>query len=883
MPARLLLNLLAQGRFWFAILLLQTATESWCAAGQSRVVGLLPTAAQGALTATGRVPGTNQLRLALSLPLRQAGDLTNFLFSLYNPASPEFHHYLTPQAFTARFGPTPAAYAAVVEFARTNGLTVTAVHSNRLLVDVTGRVADVERALHVRLHTFRHPAEPRIFFAPDRPPTVDDQLPLLQVSGLDDFYRLHPNVWLRPIPTPPGKSPHGGSGLNGLFLGNDLRQAYVPGTALTGAGQSVGLLEFDGFNVADITNYANTLGFTNNPPPVTVVPVDGGITVTGGNVGEVTLDIEMVLAMAPGVSNIYVYEATNSCPWVDILSQMVEDDLAAQLSCSWSGGGPDPASEQVFLQMAAQGQSFFNASGDTGAFTNAIAFPCVSPNITQVGGTSLITDTNGDYLSESAWNQGGGVATGGGIGLSVEIPVWQMGLDLTSAGGSTAWRNVPDVALTADGVYEFVDGQATVAAGTSCAAPLWAGFMALINQQSAQLGQPPVGFLNPAIYTLCRGTNYPALFHDITSGNNTNLCSLTNFSAAPGFDLCTGWGTPAGTNLINALTTPDSLGILPQSVFSTSGQVGGPFPQTNWLITLTNVGAASLDWSLGGAPAWLTISAANGKLAPNGATNLNLQWVNPNGFLAGGYRAALMITNEALSRVQNVLVRIDIGQSLVQNGGFETGDFTGWTLAGDAVTWHQVCNIVATDADFPGVVHSGSYGALLGQSGYAATLSQLVPTIPGQPYLISFWLDNLQASSGQQFNATWNGTNFASLVDPPAFAWSNFQFAATANSTNATLAFAAENDQNYFGFDDVTVTPVPPVAFTDYWVSPNGFQLAWPSAAGLSYLVQCATDLAQSNWLDAGFVVAATNLSTFVDTNPPAGSAQLYYRLLLFP
>ena len=160
---------------------------------------------------------------------------------------------------------------------------------------------------------------------------------------------------------------------------------------------------------------------------------------------------------------------------------------------------------------------------------------------------------------------------------------------------------------------------------------------------------------------------------------------------------------------------------------------------------------------------------------------------------------------------------------------------------------------------------------------------RLVPTIPGQPYLVSFWLDDLQAGSVQQFSATWNGANFASLVNPPAFTWSNFQFVATADDTNATLEFAAESDQNYFGLDDVTVTPVPPVGFTGYGVSTNGFQFAWPSLAGLNYQVQCATDLAQSNWLDAGAVVASTNLTTFVDTNAPAGSAQEFYRLVVLP
>jgi len=883
MPASLFLKCALQGRCWLAMLLLPILAGPLRAAESPRLVGHLPAAvARGAAIPGARVPGTNQLRLALSLPLRHAGELTKLLASLYDPAGPEFHHYLTPGQFAARFSPAPADYAAVLEFARTNGLTVTATHSNRLLVDVTGRVADVERALRVRLFSFRHPSEPRNFFAPDTAPTVDARLPLLQVSGLDDFSRPHPNISAYLPASPSRWSPQDGSGPAGAFLGNDFRQAYVPGTALTGAGQSVGLLEFDGFTPKDIMSYANAIGLTSNLPSVTVMPVDGGVTSLQGGSVEVTLDIEMALAMAPGLTNIYVYEATNGAPWVDVLNQMAEDNLAAQLSCSWTAGGPDPASEQVFQEMVAQGQSFFTASGDAGAYAGEIEFPCASPNLTVVGGSSLATDTNGDYLYETTWSLGSG-----GSALSVGMPVWQMGLDMSTNGGSAFWRNIPDVALTSANVYVGGDGWGGTIAGTSCAAPLWAAFTALVNQQAAQLGQPPVGFLNPAIYSLCRGTNYAATFHDITIGGNFSTASPSNYYAVPGYDLCTGWGTPAGTNLINALTAPDSLGILPPNVFLTSGLVGGPFPQTNWLLTLTNNGAADLDWALGGLPAWLAASAVNGTLAANGSTNLELQWVNPDGMPAGGYRAVLMFTNEDLSRVQNALVQIEIGPSFVQNGGFETGDFTGWSLGGDTVdwydTWYRVCNVVATEADYLGVVHSGNFGAHLGQNGYAATLAQTLPTIPGQLYLVSFWLSNVQPTGFQQFSATWNGANFASLANPPAFDWTNFQFLATAEDTNATVEFAAESDRSYFGLDDVTVTPVPPVAFTGYGICTNGFQVTWPTLAGLDYQVLRTTDLAQGNWTTNGEIVAGTNLTTFVDTNLPAGSTQEFYRLVLLP
>jgi hypothetical protein len=191
--------------------------------------------------------------------------------------------------------------------------------------------------------------------------------------------------------------------------------------------------------------------------------------------------------------------------------------------------------------------------------------------------------------------------------------------------------------------------------------------------------------------------------------------------------------------------------------------------------------------------------------------------------------------------------------------------------------------VVATDADYPGVVHSGNFGALLAQGNYASTLSQTVATVPGQIYLVSFWLDNPECGSGQQFSASWDGTELTNLCEPPAFTWSNFQFLVMAENTNATLEFAAENDFYYFGFDDVTLTPVPPVAFTSYQVSTNGCQFAWPSLAGLNYQVQYTTNLAEGDWESLGLVPAVTNVTSFVDTNGATTFGQCYYRLMLSP
>ena len=155
-------------------------------------------------------------------------------------------------------------------------------------------------------------------------------------------------------------------------------------------------------------------------------------------------------------------------------------------------------------------------------------------------------------------------ASGGGVSLAYGIPTWQQGISMTANQGSTTMRNVPDVSMVANNI-NIVWGNDFIGAssdwpegGTSLAAPLWAGLMALANQQAAANGQPPVGFANPALYAIGKSTNYQSCFHDITTGSNTNSSSPTKYQAVAGYDLCTGWGTPNGGNLIPALLAPPS-------------------------------------------------------------------------------------------------------------------------------------------------------------------------------------------------------------------------------------------------------------------------------------------------------------------------------------
>ena len=558
------------------------------------------------LTAKGLVPTTNVLHLAIGLPLRDEAGLDQFLRQVYDPASTNYHHYLTPVEFTEQFGPTEDQYAVVKNFALTNGFEITGIHPNRVVLDVIARVADAERAFGVSLKTYRHPKEARDFYAPDAEPTVAPAIPILQVNGLDNYWTRRPNHVLKPaLAAATSASPHNGSSPSGTYIGNDFRNAYVPGTSLTGAGQSIGLLQFDGYSASDITAYINNAGI-NTSVTLTNIPVAGGVSSPGSGNVEVCLDIEMSIAMAPGLDKIYVYEGANgSTAWPTILSQMADDNLAKQLSCSWGGGSPDATSEQIFKQMAAQGQSFFNASGDNDAFISAIPFPSDSTNITQVGGTVLtMNDSGASYASETVWNDrtpnsnGGDWGSSGGVSTYYTIPWWQTNINYSSSQGSSTMRNVPDVAMTASGIYlTYGNGSVGTVGGTSAAAPLWAGFMALVNQQATQAAKPSARFINPAIYAIAAGTNYNSAFRDTVTGDNTWPSSSTKYYAVTGYDLCTGLGAPNGTNLINALMpltyytaiTNASWTLLAESAVPTNGVID-PGETVSVSFNLMNVG-----------------------------------------------------------------------------------------------------------------------------------------------------------------------------------------------------------------------------------------------------------------------------------------------------
>ncbi len=494
------------------------------------------------------------MNLDIVLPVRDRAGLQALAAQITDPDSPMFRKYITPSEFTERFGPTQADYDTVRSYMEERGLKVTGGSRDGMELQVRGTLDKVEKAFNVTMRNYKHPTENRVFFSPDREPTTDMAVKLWHVSGLDNFSKPKPKYVKRSdFATAKGIAPEAvvshattGSGPSASFLGSDMRAAYYGGTALTGAGQHVALFEYYGTDLADLTTYYKNIGQTNKVP-VTLISTDGTSTSCTAakkcDDGEQELDITQALGMAPGLAGLEMYVGSTDTAIISAMT--THSPLALAIGCSW-GWTPADAStlDPYFEKMAVQGQSFFVASGDNSTWTksgNAESWPADDANIIAVGGTDLVTaSAGGAWKSETAW-----VDSGGGISPNkIKIPTWQKtaGVITSTNKGSTSYRNGPDVAANANFTFYTCDNQTTCQAneygGTSFAAPMWAGLVALANQQAAANGQAAVGFFNSKIYAQNVTSSYSTGFHDITSGKSGS------YSAGTNFDLVTGWGSP---------------------------------------------------------------------------------------------------------------------------------------------------------------------------------------------------------------------------------------------------------------------------------------------------------------------------------------------------
>jgi subtilase family serine protease len=614
----------------------------------------------------GHMPSTQMMNLDMVLPLRDPAGLTAFLKDLYTPGSPVYKQYLTPTQFTAKFGPTQAQYDAVVRFAQTHGLAVTGGSRDGMEVQVKGSVSTVEAAFHVQMLTYQHPTEARTFYGPDNEPTVDLPFNLWHVSGMDNFSLPHSlRVKKSDYAAAHGIAPEAvvshattGSGPSASYLGSDMRAAYATGTTLTGAGQNLGLFEYVGTDLADLTTYFKNVGQTNNVP-ITLVSTDGTSvncvdTRAGGNCddGEQNLDMTQAIGMAPGLASLTMYVGSVDTAIISALT--THSPLPTTIGCSWGWTPADPSTlDPYFQKMAAQGQNFFAASGDSSTWSSKNeAWPADDAYVVSVGGTDLVTaSAAGPWKSETAW-----VDSGGGISPdSIAIPSWQQlsGVINSSNKGSTTLRNGPDVSANANFTFYTCDDQTACLAneygGTSFAAPMWAGYMALVNQQLASQGSPTIGFLNPTIYNQNVTSTYATDFHDIVSGTSGS------YSATTGYDLVTGWGSPTPA-LITTLTgtttqTPAfTLSASPTAVSVATGSTG-----TSTITTAVSGGFNSaVALSSTGAPTGVTVSFNPSTIAAPGSGTSTVTFTVGASTATGTYPITITGTGGGLTHTTTV-------------------------------------------------------------------------------------------------------------------------------------------------------------------------------------------------------------------------------------
>lgn len=502
------------------------------------------------------------LPLSIVLAPTHQEELEALAEAIYDPNSPQYGQYLTPEAFRARFYPDDAAIAQMRAQLEAQGFESEAA-PHGLVWRVRAKVATVESALGVQMHMYEDP-QGRTYHAPEGDVTVWSTLPVTAIVGLYQAPVHVPNYHILPQDGRP--KAHALRNQS-----NFIRTAYNIPSAATGKGQVMGLFELDGYLLSDITAYAKA----NNIPQVPLVNilVDGfsGSVQDAGSQGEVTLDIQVMNATAPNAAQFRVYEASRTTAgFMGLLNEIANPSLGDKLlvkliSCSWgiieaqASSSMLAAENTLFQQMAVQGQSFFAASGDSGSNSDGtnigVQDPSSQPFVVGVGGTTLrINSTSGAYTSESVWggtSNGTTYGTGGGISGRWPIPTYQQGVVSAASLGSSTMRNVPDVALNSDpstGYTIILNGAYQVVGGTSAAAPIWVGFMGLVNEQRALKGIGPIGFFNPILYRINQTASYARNFHDINDGTTNG-----HYPAVTGWDDSTGWGSFNGTSLINAL------------------------------------------------------------------------------------------------------------------------------------------------------------------------------------------------------------------------------------------------------------------------------------------------------------------------------------------
>ncbi len=646
----------------------------------------------------GRLPASTQIQgisLYFNRSAAQEADLKKLIAAQQNPSSPQFHQWLSPDQFAARFGMAASDLEKVQSWLEQQGFSIDSVARSRNAIHFSGNAGQVEQSFSTEMHSYlvngvKH-------FAPSTALSVPARLgPVVQsVRNLDDFRpraKVHLDRKARPKPAYTQEGNYGIFFAPGdIDLQYDITKEYNAG--YTGSGQSIVVIGQSEISLSDIENFQSAAGLPVKDPTLILVPGTGSMSYSTGDEAESDLDLEWSGAIAKGATITLVYTGGNqNYGAFDSLQYAIDQKIGNIISSSYGDCETDLGGqtlESSLEQAASQGQTVMSAAGDDGSTdcaedTNltttqqqalAVDYPASSPYVTGVGGTE-ISQANAEYMTvpssywegagssdvvtsllqvvpEQAWNEDAtclsyysGTGTpicsgGGGASALFDKPSWQAGVPGIPGDGK---RDVPDLSLNAaiynpgyvfcssdQTAWDTADGQSgsctsgfensangylflTAAGGTSFATPIFAGMVAIINQQQGYTtGQ---GLINKTLYTLASdATTYASAFRDITTGNNdcdsgSSFCSGTiGFAAGTGYDQATGLGTVDLYNLASAW--PANAGV-------------------SLIATTTTVAASNAAPALNASDTFtITVAPVSGTATPTGTVTITVDSGTP--------------------------------------------------------------------------------------------------------------------------------------------------------------------------------------------------------------------------------------------------------------